>query len=216
MRNEYLDQDQGGGITGALGSIYGWSTLEMLNSFTKKGGGHYGEYYIPWSGLARINRNKPFAPLKPFAFSARNKAFGVTEEMLGANIFQASSRAGKGLVRGAWGTAAGYGQVALSRAAGIGVTTMAFSDPIWYAFEFGLNPATWWWSIPVGAAWFGVRPILMNAAKQAERNRYVNMGGYFPETQASFTSRQRSVRAISESNLQARSAIGQEAQLFHR
>ena len=44
----------------------------------------------------------------------------------------------------------------------------------------------------------------------------LELGGYFPETQAAVTSRQRNIQAITASNLQARSAIGNEAMLFHR
>lgn len=42
------------------------------------------------------------------------------------------------------------------------------------------------------------------------------LGGYFPETQGSYTSRQRALEAISNSHLQAKSAIGNEAMLLHR
>ena len=48
------------------------------------------------------------------------------------------------------------------------------------------------------------------------RYRGLEMGGYFQDTEAGYTSRQRAVRAITSSQLQARSALGNEAMLMHR
>lgn len=45
--------------------------------------------------------------------------------------------------------------------------------------------------------------------------RSLELGGYFPETRGSYTSRQRALQAITSSNLQAKSAIGNEAMLLH-
>lgn len=53
-------------------------------------------------------------------------------------------------------------------------------------------------------------------SNQVTKYRGLELGGYFPETQGSYTSRQRMVQAITSSHLQARSAIGNEAMLFHR
>ena len=86
------------------------------------------------------------------------------------------------------------------------------TDPIWFGIRFLGNPLM----LAAGAAWFGGGAVLNNAAQALERNRYVRMAVPFEDTEQSYTSRQRAVRAISESHLQARSAIGNEAQLFHR
>ena len=53
-------------------------------------------------------------------------------------------------------------------------------------------------------------------ATRVALNRGFETGGYFPESRGAITSRQRAIRAISESRLQARSAVGNEAQLLHR
>jgi hypothetical protein len=52
-------------------------------------------------------------------------------------------------------------------------------------------------------------------SRQVTKYRGLELGGYFPETQGSYTSRQRAVQAITASNLQAKSAIGNEAYLMH-
>jgi hypothetical protein len=54
------------------------------------------------------------------------------------------------------------------------------------------------------------------ASSMITKYRGIELGGYFPDSQGAYTSRQRAVQAITSSQLQARSAIGNEAQLFHR
>jgi hypothetical protein len=51
---------------------------------------------------------------------------------------------------------------------------------------------------------------------QVKMAKGLELGGYFPDTKSSLTSRQRTVKAISSSRLQARSAVGNEAFLMHR
>ena len=53
-------------------------------------------------------------------------------------------------------------------------------------------------------------------SNQVSKYRGLELGGYFPETQGAYTSRQRALQAITSSNLQAKSAIGNEAFLMHR
>lgn len=62
----------------------------------------------------------------------------------------------------------------------------------------------------------GVAGIYGAVSQAVSRGKYLELGGYFPETQGAYTSRQRAVQAITASSLQARSAIGNEAMLFHR
>jgi len=88
------------------------------------------------------------------------------------------------------------GKNLLARAAGFGLTMI------------GIELAM---MVPM-LAYQGYRGIV----EQVKSTRGLEMGGYFPETRGSLTSRQRSVQAITDSRLQARSAIGNEAQLFHR
>jgi hypothetical protein len=52
-------------------------------------------------------------------------------------------------------------------------------------------------------------------SRQVSKYSGLELGGYFPETQGSYTSRQRALQAITASNLQAKSAIGNEAYLMH-
>lgn len=85
----------------------------------------------------------------------------------------------------------------IGRAAGIGLAAFNLS-----------------WQIPlivggVALAYGGLKNV-------SEKNTYADMGGYFPETQGSYTARQRTINAITSSRLQARSAVGNEAMLMHR
>lgn len=78
-------------------------------------------------------------------------------------------------------------------------------------------------AIPVIGTYFAVEAAVGigkfaydTAAALTDKYKGIEMGGYFPDSQAAYTSRQRAVRAITASQMQARSAIGMEAQLFHR
>lgn len=93
------------------------------------------------------------------------------------------------------GRAAGAG-ILIGRAAGIGFT--AFN--ILFAADI----------IKGGFQLYGG---IANAARRATR---MDLGGSFFDTKEAYTSRQRAVQAINASHLQARSAIGNEAQLMHR
>jgi hypothetical protein len=202
MRSDFLsgeqEQYEGGGIGAVAGSLYGWSTLSMLAEFSETG-----EYVLPWSGLIRKGG---------FRASALGKKWGIT------GAVSANRRLAGGFGPALFGKKfAGAGvlgatQLFASRAVGLGLSSITWTDPAFFAFRYFSNFAMW----PVGVAYFGGAALWKNAARAMERTRYVDMSQVFPETQASFTSRQRAVRAISESQLQARSAIGMEAQLFHR
>ena len=109
----------------------------------------------------------------------------------------------------------GRGMLGASTFAKASLGVLAIKDPFFYIAAFATQPETWAWSIPVGIAWFGSRAVLGNAAKAMDRTTYIDMGTTFRDNGATYTSRQRAVRAIAESHLQARSAIGNEAQLFH-
>lgn len=78
-----------------------------------------------------------------------------------------------------------------------------------------LNPVLDVALIAGGAGYMGYATykVLKEKANQAAR---IEMGGFFQETQGSLTSRQRALQAITSSHLQAKSAIGNEAMLFHR
>lgn len=89
------------------------------------------------------------------------------------------------------------GKVLLGRAAGLGLK--AFNIYMWGALAIGL---------PL----MGYQAI----AGAIKTHKGLELGGYFPETRGSVTSRQRTVRAITDSRLQARSVIGNEAMLMHR
>lgn len=205
MRNDFVSSEQEeyskGGLGAVAGSLWGWSAISMLENFAKTG-----EYYVPWTGKI-LGRATPLTA----SMVGRAGKFGIAESAKGMGFSRAVlGTAGMGKVAGMGRL--GFAQIALSRAVGAGVTGMMWTDPVFFAFMNIGNPAMW---LP-GVAWFGGMGLLRNTAKAMERTRYVDMNQVFPETQASFTSRQRAVRAISESHLQARSAVGMEAQLFHR
>jgi len=64
--------------------------------------------------------------------------------------------------------------------------------------------------------WMATGGLYGGISKAVSKYKGLEMGGYFPDTQTAMTSRQRAVQAITTSQLQARSAIGNEAMLFHR
>jgi hypothetical protein len=85
----------------------------------------------------------------------------------------------------------------IGRAAGIGLAAFNLS-----------------WQIPLAVE--AVKLVYGGMANQVNQHTYANLGGYFPETEGSYTGRQRAMQAITASRLQARSAIGNEAMLMHR
>jgi len=205
MNSDFLSSEQeqyeSGGLGALAGSLYGWSVLSMLSDFSTTG-----EYVAPWTGMIKKGG---------FRTSAVGKKWGIKAAepiVLGKSSKYAEFGTlafGKKFVgAGKFGAA----QLMASRAAGLYMSSMTWTDPAFFAFRYLAQP--WMWG--VGAAYFGAWNTWRNASRAMERTRYVDMSVMFPETQSSFTSRQRAVRAISESHLQARAAIGNEAQLFHR
>ena len=89
------------------------------------------------------------------------------------------------------------GKVLLGKAAGMALKGIS----LMYAYDMFVGLPTMAWKAATSAV---------------RKTRGLEMGGYFPETQGSLTSRQRTVQAISDSRLQARSAVGNEAMLMHR
>lgn len=195
------EEEYGGGGLGALtGSLYYWSTLSMFAGFHDKG-----EYYLPWSGMVKPGGMRVSAVGKKWGIRA------ATAEDLRDPMSKLIGKKWAGM--GGVGTA----QLIGSRLTSGIIGTMIWTDPVFFAFNMIGKSAAAKWSLGLtGVAWFGAGALVHGAARAMERTRYVDMNQAFPESQQSFTSRQRAVRAISESQLQARSAIGNEAQLFHR
>ena len=205
MRSEFLDREQQeynvGGPGALLGSLYGWSVLGMLSEFSKTG-----EYYVPWAGLVKKGGVRVSAIGKTWGIEAAEAGNARVAKGFGPLLF-GKKFIGKGPL--------GATQLFASSAVGVGLSGMTWTDPVFYAFEWavgGVARST----LPLAIGWFGGTAVLNSVARAMERTRYVGMNQRFPETQASFTSRQRAVRAIAESHLQARSAVGNEAMLFHR
>ncbi len=200
--------EQGGGLFDMAKLFYSWEALRMI----EKGPG--AGYYLPGTaslpgkiqGIARATGFRGFQEgaagfrrTLPFrAGAGRALMFGapVSAEAARLGIVGAAKRtfgrAGTSAVsRGA------AGRVMLGRVAGLGLKALRMY---------------WGVMLPLELAWGGYSAI----AERVRSARGLEMGGYFPETRGSVTSRQRTVRAITDSRLQARSAIGNEAMLFHR
>jgi len=201
MRNEYLDNqtenEEQFSATGLLGTLYGFSTLEMMSKMPETG-----RYYIPWTG--RLNKGRGIGFSMVGKGIRENVPRNLIEEKVD-EVFKKLHVPKHKFVANTWG---GRKHMIMARGAGFGLGAMAFSDPIWFAMEYAAKPLMW----PLGVAWFGLRSV----AQGLEKSQYVSMSSPFTDTEATYTSRQRAVRAISESHLQARSAIGNEAELFHR
>lgn len=180
-----------------IGGVYGFSTLDMLNDVRKTG-----RYYVPWAnaianakGVRRLGLNK---------FVNYDATRSIFPKLRPGRI---SRFAGVGL--------AGKAMMGASRTVGVGYAALALTDPLWFAISAHslgvLGPAI----IP-GILWFGGKKFLSATVKNLEDRQFVRMNQPYSDSQSAVTSRQRAVRAISESHLQARSAIGNEAMLMHR
>jgi hypothetical protein len=187
---------------GYMKFAYPWSAAEMLKSGPRKG------YFLPWTGpgskLGNIakqhgvntvfsgdkNTMRAMRRYRPAAWGGlkHKSAFKQTVKALTPRLGAAAAR------RAATGAAA---SVMLGTAAGVGLALATAG------ITFSLAK-----DITIGG--------YQMASRAVSQYRGLELGGYFPETQAAATSRQRNLQAITSSNLQARSAIGNEAMLFHR
>ena len=175
--------------------MYSYESLRMLARAPMEG------YYVPWTaGIGRgVNRMMGRGVL-PMA--GRGIAFGGP---VGMQATREAARIGIGRTAG----------IALGGKAGTYLTSGAATKLlIGKAVGIGLGALHLYWgaqllALPTIIAYHGI-------AQKVRAARGLEMGGYFPETKMSLTSRQRTVRAITASRLQARSAIGSEAMLFHR
>ena len=201
MVNTYLDSmDTGGnkaGTVGIIAALYGWATLDMAADIR-----HTGRAIIPGTGKL-FNEGKGIGSdlLARGVFKNKNaKMFDPIGDMLYGTTFRSG------------GSAFGKATLAASSAAKYTLTGLSFVDPWYFAATNLTKPAMW----PIGIAWFGGLALLGNAAKGLRRNQARDFGNSFVDSGQTYTSRQRAVRAIAESHLQARSAIGNEAMLMHR
>ena len=185
-----------GAATRLLWQAFNWSTLHMLSQSARKGFGvpWFGKYGL--SGWGAIEKG-----VRPLTQSSHN-AFEALKmyERTGAigYIFKHKQVVGGVAKKFGQDVASNVGaRYILGRAAGItlGFTNVALTAML--PFELGVGA----YSI---------------AAEKTRQYKGLEFGGYFMDSQGSYTSRQRAVRAITTSQLQARSAIGNEAQLMHR
>ena len=206
MRTEYLEPESpslGSFVGSAVTGLYAWNLAEMAGDFSRTGSKTYGQFYVPWSGAF----NKKRGPRLAMRTLGAGGPLGVTDAQMQTGMFRAT--AGTMFKSG---SRAAMAQVAVSKISRTGLGIMAWTDPVFFALKYMKNPLM----LGVGALWFAGPGLLREAARQSEANRYVEMGGNFMDSQTAVTSRQRAVRAISESHLQARSAIGNEAMHMHR
>ena len=193
-----VEQQGGGGLFEMAKLLYSWEALRMVAKAPTAG------YYLP--GTASLpSKIQGLAKTTGFrGFQAQ--AAGLRSTLVfGAPVSTQAAKLGiVGAARATFGKAGTSavargmaGKVLLGRVAGLGLKALS----IYYTAL-----------IPLELAWGGYSAI----AEKVRSARGLEMGGYFPETRRSLTSRQRTVRAITDSRLQARSAIGNEAMLFHR
>ena len=190
------------GIGSMVGGFYEWSALRMLAESNKVG------YNVPWSRTAfktanilpkAINRGAGRRLISELPSRYLEKGISWGAGISDHTITKMGVMRSVGAIGSPMGKTAGS---ALAR------------NAIAKAASFGVRALSLYWtaSLVVGAGWGAYKSI----ADKVASNKGVELGGYFPETQASLTSRQRSVQAITASRLQARSAIGNEAMLMHR
>ena len=200
------------GIAGAIGKwTYTMAGLGMLKKAPRFG------YHVPWTrgGITFAGGKTALTPGGMLAvggrrlgiWESRGISFGGAVKgramrrlyeqstvlgMTGGGAFKAVAKTyGK---RAAVGTASKY---MISRAAG-----------------FAMGPLLW--GMLAWDAAMGVGALYQGVTQAVSRKKGLELGGYFADSRGAYTSRQRAVQAITASQMQARSAIGNEAMLFHR
>jgi prepilin signal peptidase PulO-like enzyme (type II secretory pathway) len=175
-------------------SLYAW---QFLRNVAEMGGG--GAFRIPGQGILSkaVSLKSPSVGQYLYRPVVAATADPVTARIMGDTSLWTAGKAlmGKpatyGLTRGA------AAKAAIGKAAGFGLKALG----LYYLL-----------SIPAQLTW----GLYQTAKQHVKSIKGLEFGGYFPETRMSLTSRQRTLQAISSSNLQARSAIGSEAFLCHR
>lgn len=187
--------ESGGGVGNMLGTLYSYETLRALSAIPRAG------FEVPFSGLVGTAGNVGArAAGFDMAFNTRlNIGYGFRTDKPGGRALSrmGAFRSGKRMLRTK--NPVLFGQLSknlIGRSAGMALKGLH----LYFGAEL------------LGMGWQGYSAI----AQRVRKEKGLELGGYFPETQGSYTSRQRTVRAISDSRLQARSAIGNEAFLFHR
>jgi hypothetical protein len=195
-----VDQ-QDGGLTGMAGSL-AWNfakfelsqqTLNMLSKSHKTG------MYVPFTrgGKGKIAR----AGMRMGWWGTEGRTFtkgmGAAGKYYKSVFTYAPARRAAAAALGTKAANIAGTKFLIARAAGL-------ANP--------LVQAAFWGQL----AWGMTGGLYNTLSSQVQKYRGLEMGGYFPETQGATTSRQRAVQAITSSNMQARSAIGNEAMLFHR
>lgn len=172
--------------------IYSWQTIEMLSRGASQG------YYVP--GLGGVGKLATYASRKFGYTGTINTAFkfGATEGLVGryANKLGVLESWKKFHTVKSPVLRVAVGKNMISRVAG-----------------FGIKAVWWQLGIMVGGMALGA---WNNYATRVQTSRGLELGGHFPTTRDTVTARQRTLKAITSSRLQARSAIGNEAMLFHR
>jgi hypothetical protein len=217
MQSDYLESvEQGADEGGAMGiakSIYGWSTLEMFSKISETG-----RVYVPWASKwlqfslrGRGIKAQRHGVIDPWGDFVYGEKFRGASPRVKVPTMSAEGVIGSTYKR-VGGRGFGNAVLAGSRMSKMFLQGLEWTDPLFAVVGNIASP----WRIPSRLAVAASIGIWNNASGAMERARYVDVSNKFTETQGSYTSRQRSVRAISESHLQARSAIGNEAQMFHR
>lgn len=204
------EENRQAGIMGTVGELvkfgYSYSTLEMFAKGTKTG------YSVPWSrgiGKGAIGIGKKFGYNLGVSYGSEGTSYGLSR---GLRFAEPAIARGAPIYRNALG---GYKQFTGNylKATPAILRNVAMKKMIGRVAGLGIGYLNLRFAmLPFELAWNAYKGI----AETGYARRNVETGGYFPETRDSLTSRQRTVRAISESRLQARSAIGNEASLLHR
>lgn len=176
---------------------YSFSALKMLKTSPVTG------YYVPWT-RGKGNIAKFGMKMGVWGGGGLGTGAATTAERAALRTFRSSGVFGFNAARKKVAATMGE-QVAtkmgsrfiIGKAAGLALPILNVA--LWAPFVIGGVVDTYKW-----------------ASSLTSKYRGLELGGYFPETQGAYTSRQRSLQAITASRLQARSAIGNEAMLFHR
>jgi hypothetical protein len=178
-------------LTG-VASLYSWTTMQMLSKGAAEG------YYLPgldYVGSGLNWASKKFLGVNP-NISTRWR-FGAVPSRLRGSLSKVNPlNAGRLMAR----TKSPVTRLAMAKVATSKIAGLVLKGIV---LELGILAGQVGW-----AMWD-------NYASQAVQNRRA-FSGRFMESREGYTSRQRTLRAITSSRLQARSAVGNEAYLLHR
>lgn len=201
-----------GGTIGFLTPWYQLSSLQMMSKFHTEG------LRIPWTP---VKLWEPHERVSNLANIFDSKQYMRGTRWSGLRVGQHARQATRAMYADKLGAFRAAGKIATS-AEKLAMKTaskqmakgMAARFLVSKAGVYGMAAVGAYDALSLGAMAVGIPLKILS--DMTRKYKGLELGGSFGDSQGAMTSRQRSLQAITASQLQARSAIGNEAMLFHR